>query len=69
MDNISQGPNKYLAYTSATKYVKIEGSLWDASQNAGDQITCDSNNVSVGDLVISGLFSAASIDNSYTLLD
>ena len=59
MDNISQGPNKYLAYTSATKYVKIEGPLWDASQNVGDQINCDSNTVSVGDLVISGLFSAA----------
>ena len=67
MDNISQGPNKYLAYTSATKYVKIEGPLWDASQNAGDLITCDKNNVRVGDLVISGLFSAADIDNSYTL--
>lgn len=65
MDNISQGPNKYLAYTSATKYVRIEGPLWDASQNVGCQIYCDSNTVSVGDLVISGLFSAANIDNSY----
>ena len=65
MDNLSQGPNKYLAYTSATKYVRIEGPLWDASQNPGTQITCDSNTVSVGDLVISGLFSAANIDNSY----
>ena len=63
MDNLSQGPNKYLAYTSATKYAKIEGPLWDASQNPGEQIKCDSNNVSVGDLVISGLFSAANIDN------
>jgi hypothetical protein len=67
MDNISQGPNKYLAYTSATKYVRIEGPLWDASQNPtpGAQITCDDNTVSVGDLVISGLFSAANIDKSY----
>ena len=32
MDNISQGPNKYLAYTSATKYVRIEGPLWNASK-------------------------------------
>jgi len=70
MDNISQGPNKYLAYTNATKYVKIEGPLWDASQNStpGAQITCNSNTVSVGDLVISGLFSAANIDTSYDSL-
>lgn len=64
MDNLSQGPNKYLAYTSATKYVRIEGPLWNSSTGGG-QIKCDSNNVSVGDLVISGLFSAANIDNSY----
>jgi hypothetical protein len=64
MDNLSQGPNKYLAYTSATKYVRIEGPLWKSSAG-GDPIPCDDNTVSVGDLVISGLFSAANIDNSY----
>ena len=64
MDNISQGPNKYLAYTSATKYVKIEGPLWK-SLAGGDPIPCDDNTVSVGDLVISGLFSAANINDSY----
>lgn len=65
MDNISQGPNKYLAYTNATKYVKIEGPLWNTSTGGG-QLLCDDNTVSVGDLVISGLFSAANIDGSYT---
>ena len=66
MDNISQGPNKYLAYTSATKYVKIEGPLWNSA--TGAQIPCDItySNVMCGDLVISGLFSAANIDGSYT---
>ncbi len=67
MDNISQGPNKYLAYTNATKYVKIEGPLWKSSAG-GVPIPCDDNTVSVGDLVISGLFSAANIDNSYISL-
>ena len=66
MANKSQGPNKYLAYTAATKYVKAEGPLFD---KLGSQLHCSSNStglVKPGDLVISGLFSAANVNNSYT---
>ena len=66
MANKSQGPNKYLAYTAATKYVKAEGFLFD---NLGSQLDCSSSSpdlVKPGHLVISGLFSAANVNSSYT---
>tara|TARA_Y100000389_G_scaffold51898_1_gene47651 strand:- start:8963 stop:10438 length:1476 start_codon:yes stop_codon:yes gene_type:complete len=62
MANLTQGPNKYLAFVAATKYVKAEGLLFDKK---GKSITCEDQTVKVGDLVISGLFSATDICNTY----
>ncbi len=62
MANLTQGPNKYLAFVAATKYVKAEGLLFNKK---GKSITCEDQTVKVGDLVISGLFSAADICNTY----
>lgn len=65
MANLTQGPNKYLAFVAATKYVKAEGLLFNNKK--GKSITCEDQTVKVGDLVISGLFSAADICNTYPL--
>ena len=63
MANLTQGPNKYLAFVAATKYVKAEGLLFDSKKEKS--ITCEDQTVKVGDLVISGLFSAADICKTY----
>ena len=63
MANRTQGPNKYLAFVAATKYIKAEGLLFNSN---GIPITCgDDSTVKVGDLVISGLFSAADVCDTY----
>jgi len=62
MANLTQGPNKYLAFVAATKYVKAEGLLFKSN---GMPIKCEDQTVTVGDLVISGLFSAADICHTY----